>query len=192
MAFRIYAIPPASNDRREKMLSEIKTSRLRVIPLTLNQFALLLESPQKLESILHLNSSNTLLEGHERDAMQWLYTMALSCPEQHLWFTNWQIVLSSANVSIGSSCFKGDPNDKGEVELGYGINSAYRNQGYMTEAAESLCHWAIKQPGVTSVIAETDKDNPASQRVCAKSGMIQSGETASTILWRFDQRNLRE
>ncbi len=146
-------------------------------------FAMLLEDPAKMESTLGLNRSGMTLEGLE--AMRWLYGMAQSHPEQHPWFTNWQIILSVANMSIGSSCFKGGPNEKGEVEIGYGIKEAYRNQGYMTEAAKALCRWALDQPGVTSATAETDKDNPASLRVCLKTGMEKSGETTSTILWRL-------
>lgn len=166
---------------------ELKTKRLRIIPLTPSHFAMLLEAPAKMESALNLNTSGKILEGHELEAMNWLYSMALSYPEQHLWFTNWQIVLDSENLSIGSSCFKGGPNDNGEIELGYGINDNFRNQGFMTEAAEALCQWALKQQGVNAVIAETDKDNPASQCVCMKTGMIKSGETATTILWRLAQ-----
>lgn len=138
-----------------------------------------------METALGLNVSGMALGEHEREAMRWLYGMAQSHPEQHLWFTNWQIVLAAANMSIGSACFKGGPGENGEVEIGYGINATYRNQGYMTEAAKALCRWAMNRSGVASVIAETDKDNPASLRVCLKSGMEKSGETSSTVLWRF-------
>lgn len=164
---------------------EITTSRLRIIPLALEHFALLLGDPAAMEAALGLNRSGMALGEHEREAMLWLYGMAQSHPEEHLWFTNWQIVLAAGNVSIGSACFKGGPGEKGEVEIGYGINTAYRNQGYMTEAAEALSWWAMKQPGVSAVIAETDKDNPASQQVCLKTRMEKFGETSSTILWRF-------
>ncbi len=164
---------------------EIATTRLRIIPLALDHFALLLDEPAAMETALGLERSGTALRGHELEAMSWLYDMARTHPGQHLWFTNWQIVLVAANMSIGSACFKGCPDEKGEVEIGYGINADHRKQGYMTEAAEALCRWAMKQPGVRSVIAETDKDNPASQRVCLKSGMEKTGETSSTLLWRF-------
>lgn len=164
---------------------EIRTTLLRIIPLSLEQFSMLLDAPSKLEAALRLSPSNLALEGHTLDAMRWLYGNAGLHPEQRLWYTNWQIVLTSANQAIGSACFKGGPNAEGEVELGYGIHEAHRNRGYMTEAAMALGNWAIGQPGVWAVVAETDKDNPASRRVCAKSGMTKVRETPTTIIWRL-------
>lgn len=164
---------------------EITTERLRIIPLDLRQFSLLLDAQAAMEADLRLAPSFAVLEGHELDAMRWLHGMASAHRDDHLWYTNWQIVLSSANLSIGSCCFKGGPNAAGEVELGYGIRPPCRNNGYMTEAARALCRWALERRGVIAVIAETDKDNPASRRICLKCAMEKSGETSSTILWRL-------
>lgn len=37
--------------------------------------------------------------------------------------------------------------------------------GFMTEAVKEMCHWALQQTCVTSVIAETSIDGIASQRI---------------------------
>jgi RimJ/RimL family protein N-acetyltransferase len=55
----------------------------------------------------------------------------------------------------------------------------------MTEAVIVLLHWALIQPMVTAVIAETDKNNKASQKVIGKVGMKFYYETEREIWWRI-------
>jgi len=66
-------------------------------------------------------------------------------------------------------------NDKGTVEIGYGINPGYEGKGLMTEAVTAVVNWAAEQPGVLSIEAETEPNNIASQRVLEKAGFIRSG-----------------
>ncbi len=40
----------------------------------------------------------------------------------------------------------------------------------MTEAVEKTCDWGLSQPNVSSVIAETDIENIASQNVLLRCG----------------------
>ena len=77
---------------------------------------------------------------------------------------------------IGDACFKGLP-ESGAPEVGYGLDADYWNRGYATEAADALCAWALAQPDVTAVEAETDPGNTASQRVLQKLGFVPTGET---------------
>jgi len=93
--------------------------------------------------------------------------------------------LNPENVSISSACFKGKLNEKGEVEIGYGTDSGYRNHGYMTEAVTAICRWALKQVGVSAVIAETETDNIASHRVLEKIGMRKYRESGECTWWRL-------
>ena len=75
---------------------------------------------------------------------------------------------------MGNLSFKGF-NDDGSVEIGYGIDEAYQGQGYATEAVNAAVMWALQQPGVTRVDAETESDNKASQRVLEKCEFIPLG-----------------
>jgi ribosomal-protein-alanine N-acetyltransferase len=61
------------------------------------------------------------------------------------------------------------------VEIGYGIFEEYQGQLYATEAVGAAVNWALQQPGVTRVEAETALDNRASQRVLEKCGFLPSG-----------------
>ena len=73
-------------------------------------------------------------------------------------------------VVVGSADFKDIPNENGEVEIGYGLGKEFERNGYMTEAVKAMCEWALKQNGVTSVIAETDLEGLASQKILERCG----------------------
>lgn len=164
----------------------LETERLRVILLTIEQFELLLSGTDKIEKELGLILSGETLDEHTQQAMEYNYKEALKYPDSYLWYTNWQIILKAENKSIGSACFKNKPNERDEVEIGYGTNTDYRNQGYMTEAAATMCKWAICQTEIKSVIAETEKSNIASQRVLQKVGMTKYKISNTSFWWRLN------
>lgn len=96
-----------------------------------------------------------------------MLSLSRAHPEYRLWYTAWAITRKSDGRILGDLCFKGPAAD-GEVEIGYGLEEPYWNQGYMTEAADALIRWALSQPGVYAVTAQTLPGNLASQRVLEK------------------------
>ena len=54
----------------------------------------------------------------------------------------------------------------------------------MTEAVKAMCKLALKQNGVENIIAETDLDGFASQRILERVGFKKYYE-ANTIWWRL-------
>lgn len=95
-------------------------------------------------------------------------------PEQRLWYCLWIMKSKLTSETIGSLDFKG-LNSNGMVEIGYGTEPKFQHQGYMTEAVKTLVDWAIKQPGVQRIEAETEADNFYSQRVLEKNGFVPLG-----------------
>jgi len=155
---------------------ELKTDRLRIIPLDLEGFNLFVTDIQAMERKLGLVDDGIDLEGDVKVAMEGLLEMAKKDLANLQWLTNWQVILTHENRSIGSACFMGPPDQKGEVEIGYGINEPYRGHGYMTEAVIAMSNWGLSQEGVHRVTAKSDKDNPASWRVLEKAGFEKYGE----------------
>lgn len=98
----------------------------------------------------------------------------LSHPEQWEWYALWMIELKDG-THIGELCFKGI-DENGAAEIGYGISGEYEGNGYATEAVTAAVDWALSQPRVTCVAAETDADNIASQKVLKKSGFVPTGK----------------
>ena len=97
----------------------------------------------------------------------------LEHPDEWEWYAMWMIELEDG-THIGDLCFKGRYAD-GVTEIGYGILEGYRNRGYAAEAAEAAVRWALEQPGVKRVEAETEPENAASRRVLEKCGFRPSG-----------------
>ena len=98
---------------------------------------------------------------------------ALDHPEQWNWYAIWMMEEKSGK-HVGDLCFKG-LNPDGSVEIGYGILEDFWGRGYATEAVRAAVEWALQQPGVTRVEAETEPENAASQRVLAKCGFLPTG-----------------
>lgn len=96
-------------------------------------------------------------------------------PQARLWYTAWRILLRETGEAIGDLCYKG-PAVNGEVELGYGIDEAYRGRGYATEAAEAAINWAFSAEEVYFVMAEAEADNAASLRVIEKLKFVPAGQ----------------
>ena len=99
----------------------------------------------------------------------------LSHPDQWAWYAIWMIELQDG-THIGELCFKGI-SEEGSAEIGYGIAAEYQGHGYATEAVSALVDWALNDPCVTSVTAETEDSNIASQRVLKKAGFLPTGKT---------------
>lgn len=118
----------------------LETEHLKIIPLNLNQFSLLLQGMDKMEIELNLTASNQKLDEDTQTAMVELYKESILQPNDYLWYTNWQIVSKSENKSIGSACFMRKPDENNTVEVGYGINLEYRNKGYATEVIKAICN----------------------------------------------------
>ena len=136
----------------------IETKRLRIYPATQEQMEAFIAA----EKVPELKKAYTeMLES------------CLRHPDQWRWYAMWMIDLRDG-THIGAFCFKGlDTN--GMVEIGYGILEDYRGQGCATEAVDAVVAWALRQPAVTHVEAETEPNNKASQRVLEKCGFHPCG-----------------
>lgn len=168
---------------------EIRTRRLRLIALPLSQLRLYVAAPRQLEQELGLSVSQETITAPLRRAIDMKTSrMELAEEQEHPWYTYWLIVIADDAYGAGLAGFKGPPNDQGEVEIGYGIDPAYRSKGYMTEAVRALIGWAFQHPRCRSVVAPgTRRENIASNRVLEKVGMRVSGETDEALDWRLDK-----
>lgn len=153
---------------------EIQTPRLRLIPLDLRCLRLLKQSRQKLQQHLGLEPSDIIMDDRFRkevvEAQEWWITQVAAHPEHFMWFTNWEIVLKAENRSIGGIGLAGKPNKNGETTTGYVIDRRYHNQGYGSESLQALARWVFRDDAAKRLLADTPKDNLASQAVLRKCG----------------------
>jgi len=152
------------------MRPEILTLRIKLIPLRLSQLQLCLKELSLLETELGIPIPPGFVTGRVRRAIGMkIGKMQEADVSQHAWITYWLIVVRANAVGAGMLGFKGYPNEEGSTEIGYGIDRAYQNKGYMTEAVQALIGWAFAHPFCKTITA-TEVTNPASQRLLEKLG----------------------
>jgi [ribosomal protein S5]-alanine N-acetyltransferase len=166
---------------------EILTPRLCLLALDLRHLRLWRQQRPYMEEALGLIPSAMQID--EEMAVEvrqsidfWLINVEAH-PQHYAWYTNWEIVLTAENRSIGGIGFNGRPDAEGKVTVGYLIDDRYHNQGYATESLGHLLGWAEADRALQVVCAETPLDHLASQRVLTKSGFARVGENDQTCLW---------
>lgn len=150
----------------------IITDRMKVYPISI----------KKMKEIVKIEKNEIL-----KIAYKEMLDGCLNYPENYIWYTLWFMELKDLeNEIIGTLSFKGI-DDKGIVEIGYGINEGYENKGYMTEAVRAIVKWASEQPNVKQIEAEAEENNYASIRVLEKCNFVPNGkmgEEGIRFVWK--------
>lgn len=170
----------------------LKTEHLLLYPLSLNQLVLYLNNPVQLGHELGFPVLAEAMIAEAGKAIREKITRMARVPEKiHLWHTYWLLVVekNGQKIGVGLGGFKGEPDWEGEAEIGYGIDPAYRRQGYTTEAVRALIGWAFQSLGCRAVIAETDQSNIGSIRVLQHCGLTVYDEVENSFLWRIKKPN---
>jgi RimJ/RimL family protein N-acetyltransferase len=153
----------------------IETERLRLIPCELRHFEAILGDQQELAAMLEVKLDEDWLGSEAaREAMPRAYEYLKAHPSAHGWWM-YLLVHRADRTLMGLGGYKGPPDERGMVEIGYGLSSRYRLRGLATEAARSLVERAFSHPQVKRVDAHTLPERNASVRVLEKLGMKQEG-----------------
>ena len=113
---------------------------------------------------------------YERQAMKFALHQILADPKSPGWSFWYLLTRSSERPQLLGLCgFKGRPNEKGSVEIGYSVLEQFQAQGYATEAVNRLLVWAFSHQNVTEVSAETLPHLRRSIRVMEKNGFSFTG-----------------
>ena len=163
---------------------KIDTERLELVALLPQQLKLLTTNIEKLEEELDAKYKAEPMEGFFLDIVKGQVKATEKDSENYFWHSFWLLIRKSDRVIVGSADFKDIPNKDCEVEIGYGLGKDFEHNGYMTEAVMAMTQWALKQDGVLSVIAETELDGFASQRILKRCGFKKYKEEAATW-WRL-------
>jgi RimJ/RimL family protein N-acetyltransferase len=85
------------------------------------------------------------------------------------------ITLKSDNSLIGAISLMSIHTEYSRAELGYWIGITYWNNGYCTEAAQKILHYAFRTLDLNRIYCTHFSGNPASGRVMRKIGMTHEG-----------------
>lgn len=166
---------------------KIKTDNLTLIPLDAEKLGFLTDNLPALEKALGITYKAEPMKGDFLQIVRGQLEITKNDSVNYAWHSFWLIVRDSDNVCVGSADFKDVPDKNGEVEIGYGLGEGFCGNGYMTEAASAMCGWALEQPGVSAVIAETETNNIKSQNVLLRCGFSEYSR-GETVMWRKANR----
>jgi ribosomal-protein-alanine N-acetyltransferase len=157
-----------------------ETKRLQLVPFTLELMKATLKGRETLGRALGVGVPSAWPGPDLADAIPGLIARLEREAAEFAW--DWLIVHKAERIIVGDVGFMGGPRD-GVAEIGYSIVPAYRNQGYATEAALYLIHWALQQRDVLRVTAQCLNDNVGSIKVLEKIGMRQLASEGLMLRW---------
>lgn len=157
-----------------------ETKRLQLIPFTLELMRATLRGRDALSASLGITIPPTWPGSDLAEAIPGFVAQLEREAAEVAW--NWLIVHKREQVVVGDVGFMGGPKD-GVAEIGYSILPAYRNQGYATEAALYLIHWALQQREIRRVTAQCLDNNLGSIKVLEKIGMRRLGAEGTMLHW---------
>ena len=168
----------------------IETKRLIIKPLTYEQLIKYIRCDNSLDEELNLNETTITISPELKEAFeQTILPNVADKTKNYLYSTLWTAISKTENKMVGDLCIIGEPNENGEIEIGYGTYEEFQNKGFMTEIVQGIIEWVKSQPRVKSIIASTDKSNIASYKVLEKNKFVMIGETEMLLNWKLQMNN---
>ena len=101
-------------------------------------------------------------------------------PSVNKWFIRF-IVLKETHEVIGSTSFHGVPDSEGMMEIGLGIEEAFRRNGYAKEALKGMWRWVSQFPEVKTLRYTVSPENLPSIAVINYFGFEYKGQQMDEI-----------
>lgn len=173
---------------------KIHTPRLVLIPATVDLVGLEMSSNEQLGHALAAEVPADWPPEQVVDALPWFHEQLRADPALSGWL-GWYALATQKDgkksILVGGGGFLGRPVE-GVAEIGYSVLPAFQGQGYATEMIGGLVDWALAQPRVEHVVAETHTENAASRRVLTKLGFVPVGAGRDPGYLRFEHRESLE
>lgn len=162
-------------------MPQATTERLKIITFELEMIKALLEGPEQLAKIVPYQVPAEYPMDVYKQFFPYKIERFTQQPEENIW--EGLIIHNETQTIIGDIGYKGGPNDKGEINLGYSVLPRFQGNGYASEAAAAMVQWGLDQPGVRKITATCSLENAASIRVLQKAGLKQLREDGQKIYW---------
>ncbi len=170
----------------------LKTARLLLLPATLEMLRADNGDKDKLQNLLNAKIPESWPPETMRDAFPWFIEQLERFPAHGEWYA-WYVLLTDKDLSertlVGSAGFKGAPNDKGEVEIGYSVLPEFQGKGFATEMTEVLVDFAFSEANVESIVAETSVENLKSIKVLKKNGFVPYAAREDAVFYCVLRKN---
>ncbi|HUS61785.1 MAG TPA: GNAT family N-acetyltransferase [Acidimicrobiales bacterium] len=124
---------------------------------------------------------------NEHATLAWFADAITKEPEAIGWFA-WYVLCRRPRALIGQAGFKGRPDDRGTVELGYSLLPSSQGRGFGTELVRALTMWAFSHEAVDRVMADTYPEFVSSVRVLEKNRFTLNGRADEPGAVRYELR----
>ena len=168
----------------------IETDRLKLMPATVDLARAEIADRHEFARLLGASVPDNWPPESLTDVLPLFLSWLEAAPDRVGWFSWYALAagdIPASPVLVASGGFKGPPQNR-TAEVGYSVLPQFQGRGYATEMVCGLIRWALKQPGVARVVAETEWTNPASVRVLSKAGFAPLGPTTEPGSARFEFR----
>lgn len=165
-------------------LENIYTERLILIPITLEITRALLEGNSEEVLKLGIKTDDKWPTNDTMDILP-IINKTLEKDKIPSGFETWMIVKKESMKVVGDIGFHGKPDEKCEVEVGYGLVESERGQGFGFEALKAIIAWALSQESVKVIKADCLIDNKPSARILEKAGMKEISRDKELIYWEM-------
>lgn len=116
----------------------------------------------------------------ESGPLGWRVPQVKVDPSVNKWFVRF-IVLKETQEVIGSTSFHGAPDIDGMIEIGLGIEEAFRGKGYAKEALKGMWRWVCQFPEVKTLRYTVSPENLPSIAVIEYFGFNYMGQQMDEI-----------
>lgn len=163
------------------------TRRLQLVPATANLTRLEITDPDEFFDQLGVRPIADWPSDNVADALPLFLDQLEGNPSWVGWMSWYWIDTRPQHAElVGGGGFKGPP-VAGAVEIGYETRPRMRHKGFATEAMGRLVDWALRQPNVARVVAETQADNVASQALLRRLRFARIHRESEEGMVRFEK-----
>lgn len=166
----------------------IETHRLEIFPLTPADLELYLQAENKFEDAFALAYTGRIVAPEVLKMVTGftLPNMRNAAADNYLFFTFWLVIEKASRTVVAELGFKGEPNTRHEVEIGYGTMPRRQGEGFMSEAVGGMIGWAKNRKDIATILAETDQQNLPSIKVLRKNGFAQFDKRDNMLWWKIN------
>ena len=162
------------------------TDRLRLVAGTAVLAAAEIEDRAEFAKLLGAFVPETWPPDNLKDVLGYFYGLHKEHPEWEGWLTWYAVRIDNDSpILCGSIGFKGPPEKRRVVGIGFSVLPEFQGQGLATEMVAGMVRWVKRQSEARQIEAETNIDNTASIRVLEKNGFVRVGPGSESNTIRF-------
>ena len=163
-------------------LNNIITNRLILVPMTYDMVSAVLNEQSRVIEELGFKANDKWPREDTLDILP-IIEQKLRTHGETKGVDIWMIIKREDMTIIGDIGFKGEPDENGIIEIGYGLIEEERRKGYGYEAAKGLIQWVFSHDDVKTIKADCLKDNTGSIRILQKCCMHEVYRDNEMIYW---------